>query len=168
MTAQNNPNSDSQAKTNSSDYGLRIFSSLRQIIRSADVDSRRLAADHEITGPQLLCLIAVAEGNATMTSRELADTIYISPSTIVGILDRLEEKGLVERARSSTDRRVVHIHATDKGRELAKVVPYPLHDALSDALAQMSNADQKRLTENLERLTELIGVNTQADQDGQP
>ena len=47
-------------------HDLRILNAIRQIIRAADIDSRQLAAAHKITGPQLMCLMAVVEkGSAT-------------------------------------------------------------------------------------------------------
>ena len=39
-------------------YDLRVFQSLRRIIRAVDLHSRKLSAQHRITGPQLMCLLA--------------------------------------------------------------------------------------------------------------
>jgi hypothetical protein len=47
-------------------YDRRILNAIRQMIRAADIDSRKLAAEHEITAPQLLSLMAIVElGQAT-------------------------------------------------------------------------------------------------------
>jgi DNA-binding MarR family transcriptional regulator len=85
-------------------YDLRILQALRRIIRAVDIHSHKLSTQHKITGPQLACLMAIKE-EVPLTSGNLAKKVYLSPSTVVGIVDRLEEKKLVKRNRSSKDRR---------------------------------------------------------------
>jgi DNA-binding MarR family transcriptional regulator len=136
---------------------FRILNAIRQIIRAADIDSRKLASDHQITAPQLMCLLAVVEkGSATAT--DIAERIYLSPSTLVGILDRLEEKGLVQRVRDVEDRRRVEVTLTDAGRTLASKTPFPLQYSLDKALKQLSNRERQRLATSMERLAELMGA----------
>jgi len=42
--------------------------------------------------------------------------MYLHPATVVGILDRLESRGLMKRMRSRDDRRVVNVQLTDDGK----------------------------------------------------
>ena len=70
-------------------YDLRVLQALRRIIRAVDLHSRKLLAQHRITGPQLVCLLAVEE-NQPVTGSAIARHVHLSPSTVIGILDRLE------------------------------------------------------------------------------
>ena len=55
---------------------------------------------------------------------ELAKVTLIQAPSLVGVVDRLQRDGLVERRRSNLDRRVVHVWLTDRGRALeAQVIP---------------------------------------------
>ena len=62
-------------------YDRRILNAVRQIIRTADIDSRRLAAEHEITAPQLMCLMAVVE-KGTASAADVAKRIHLSPQHV--------------------------------------------------------------------------------------
>lgn len=134
----------------------RILHAIRQIIRTLDVDSRRLASQHQITGPQLACLIPVVDEDR-LTATAIAERVQLSPSTVVGIVDRLEAKQLVQRARDKQDRRVVHVEATDAARQLLAGASSPLRSVISRALDQMPAARKKRLSALLDELVELMG-----------
>jgi len=138
-----------------SDDGKRILFSLRRIIRSVDIYSRMLAQEYQITGPQLACLLAVVE-KETLTATEISKKISLSTSTIIGVLDRLESKGLLRRERDKKDRRVIHVHATVDGRKLISTMPYPLKQPLNKALYRMSEKEQKTIASSLERLVQLL------------
>lgn len=138
-------------------YDLRILSAIRQVIRRIEVDSRRLAASHQITGPQLITLITVVE-RGPIAAAAIARHIHVSASTMVGILDRLESKGLVERRRDATDRRRAYVSATDAGRSLVAQAPYPLQYSLQNALNRLSERQQKQTATSLERLVRLLGA----------
>jgi len=138
-----------------SSYDLRILQSLRRIIRAVEIHSRKLAQSYRITGPQLGCLLAIREtGPATTTS--LAHQVYLSPSTVVGIVDRLEEKELVIRQRSRSDRRQVRIGITEKGEKLAASAPSLLQDTLADALKKLPEQEQISITSSLEKVVDLM------------
>ncbi|MFQ6675386.1 MAG: MarR family winged helix-turn-helix transcriptional regulator [Fidelibacterota bacterium] len=138
-------------------YDLGIFQSLRQIIRAIDVHSRKLKAEHKITGPQLLCLLAIVE-KGPLISAQIAEQVHLSPSTIVGILDRLEAKGLVRRSRDERDRRLIHISATERGRRLAREAPSPLQEDLAAALKRLPESEQSSLSLSLMRIVDLMKV----------
>jgi homoprotocatechuate degradation regulator HpaR len=59
-----------------------------------------------------------------LTSSQISNLTLLPAPSLVGILDRLENKGLVTRLRSKSDRRQVHIAITLEGQELQeKVMP---------------------------------------------
>jgi len=136
-------------------YELRVLQSLRRIIRAVEIHSRKLAQNHNVTGPQLACLLALREEGPLTTTR-LAQTVYLSPSTIVGIVDRLEEKGLVSRQRGSKDRRQVKTCLTPIGERLVESAPSSLQDTLAEALRGLPELEQVSITLSLEKVVDLM------------
>ena len=136
-------------------HHLRILNSIRQIIRAVDVDSRRLASDHKVTGSQLMCLRAVVD-NGAIKAVDIAKRVHFSPSTLVGVLDRLEAKGLIRRERNAQDRREVSILATDAGRRVVSEAPFPLQGSLGRSLSQLSGEEREELAGWMERLVDLL------------
>jgi DNA-binding MarR family transcriptional regulator len=136
---------------------LWILRSLRRIMRAVDVQSRRLAAEYSITGPQVICLQTVHE-DGPMTVTAMAKLVHLSTSTVVGIIDRLEQRGWVQRERSTKDRRQILIHVTDEGRALLASVPSPLQERLAGGLAELPEKEQVDLAKAVERIVELLEV----------
>lgn len=136
-------------------YELRVFQALRKIIRAIELHSRKLASDYQITGPQLVCLLALQE-EAPLTVKRLAQSAYLSPSTVVGIVDRLEEKDLVQRIRSTTDRRSVKISVTEKGQQLLSNAPSPIQESLARALQHLPELEKVSIALALEKVVDLM------------
>lgn len=138
-------------------YDLRVLRSLRRIIRSVELYSKKLASECKVTGPQLICLLTIRE-HKTITASKIAKEIHLSPSTVVGVLDRLEEKGLVERRRDKMDRRRVYISLTPEGQALAESAPSPLQDRLASAMSKLEEQEQSTIASALERIVDLMEV----------
>jgi DNA-binding MarR family transcriptional regulator len=136
---------------------LRLLTALRQVSRAVDVYSRQLISSHRVTGPQLLCLNTIVDATA-LTATELARAVQLSPSTVVRILDRLENKGLIQRERSPADRRRVRIQATAKGHQLSLQASYAQLHPLLRALDRLEPREQESVTATLERLVHLMAV----------
>jgi DNA-binding MarR family transcriptional regulator len=136
-------------------YGRRILNALRRIIRSVDLYSRKLVAEYQITGPQLVCLNSIVE-LGPITATDLAYHVHLSPSTVVRILDRLESKGLIQRQRQKDDRRFVLVTATIAGHELSAKAPYSGRHPLRYALQQLPFEKQEIVTDLLENLVNLM------------
>jgi|SRR5690625_1747159 len=140
-------------------YDLRILRAIRRITRSIALHSRQLSAYSNITAPQLVCLSKVIE-RGPLTATAISRQMHVSPSTVVGILDRLEDKGLIQRERGRKDRRIVYITATDAGRTLAAETPSPLQKKLAQALKQLPESEQLAITTALEKVVCLIDSET--------
>ena len=61
--------------------------------------------------------MSLLERHGEMPMSGLADSLDVSLSNTTGLVDRMEERGLVERHRVPDDRRIVMVRMTDKGRE---------------------------------------------------
>lgn len=138
-------------------YDLRILRAMRQMIHYVDLYSKQLASAHRITAPQLVCLLTVAEKGRT-TATAIGREVQLSASTVVGILDRLEEKGLITRERDRIDRRLVHIRATALGTALAQNAPSPLQATLANVLSTLPEKEQATIAKSLERIADLMAA----------
>ncbi|MBN2069552.1 MAG: MarR family transcriptional regulator [Opitutales bacterium] len=136
-------------------FDKRVLLSLRRIIRSVDIYSRKLNSEFGLTTPQLLCLSALAEDH-DMVMSDLARTINLSASTVIGIVDRLEHKKLLQRIRSDTDRRKVKVEITEAGRTIANKAPSLLQDNFTQRFASLTQNEQLQITNALERVVELM------------
>lgn len=134
---------------------LSILQSLRRIIRAVDLHSRKLVAQHGITGPQLVCLVTLCDQGA-MTSADLSRRVYVSASTITGIIDRLERQGYVERKRDDIDRRRVLLQPTNDGFKLAYRAPSPIQDELMERIGELPELEQAAISMSLQRIVDLM------------
>lgn len=91
---------------------LRLLWSIEHGLQRA---SKRMESSRGVTGPQRLVLRIVRE-HPGITARALGDLIHLHPSTITGILQRLEQKGLLIRERDAVDNRRIRlkVHARAK------------------------------------------------------
>ncbi len=137
-------------------YDLRVLSAIRQIIREVDTYSKRLASEYGITVPQLVCLAKIDE-RGPLALKDLAEQAFLSSSTVVGIVDRLERQELVQRERSVRDRRLVRVYLTEKGKELLANSPSPLHEALAAALERLPDPEKATIALSLEKVVTLMG-----------
>ncbi|HLS43003.1 MAG TPA: MarR family transcriptional regulator [Paenalcaligenes sp.] len=149
------------------EYDLRILRALRKITRSIALHSRQLAACSNITAPQLICLRTVIE-KGPLTATAISREMHVSPSTVVGILDRLEDKELIVRERGREDRRIVFITATEAGKALALETPSPLQKQLADALNNLPELEQATITLSLERIVRLIDSDSEIETAPEP
>jgi DNA-binding MarR family transcriptional regulator len=147
--------STSQAGALAERFDIRILQSLRRITHAVDVQSKRIAVNYGVTIPQCLCLIKVVEKGPLATSA-LSREIFLAASTVIGILDRLEEKGLVVRTRDTKDRRQVFVHATTKGKELVDSTPSLINETLCNAFTDLSDLELSTIALSLEKVIELM------------
>jgi len=62
-------------------------------------------------------LLSIVKNTDSPKATDIANYFGVTLSAVTGMLDRMEEFGLLERARSDKDRRIVEVKLTDKGRE---------------------------------------------------
>jgi DNA-binding MarR family transcriptional regulator len=136
-------------------YDLHILRSLRKIIRAIDLYSQKLEDTCGLTAPQLMCLMSITR-NKKLTAIELARRVRISPSSLVGILDRLEQKGLIARERNHSDRREIFIMATKLGAKTASQAPSPLQDNLAVGLKKLPEKKRANIARSLNLIVDLM------------
>ena len=156
MIDQNNQYNDAQSSDEFFETcGLRILKAIRRIIRAVDIHSRKLNSDFHITAPQMICLYHLVK-SGEITQSQLSEEVCIGISTINGIIDRLEKKGLVARQRDAVDRRKVLVKATESGKKVTVSAPALLQDRFSIALRNLPELEQAAIALSLERVVELM------------
>lgn len=142
-------------RTNNGNLETEIFSSLRKIINAAEIYSTRLKDRTGLNASQLSCLLVL--GNAgPLALSILSRKVSLSPSMITAIIDQLEKKELAVRNRKTSDRRVILIELTEKGKETVKDAPPSFQEQLVNALNALKEKEKISLFENLNRLLSII------------
>jgi DNA-binding MarR family transcriptional regulator len=89
----------------------------------------------------------------TMTQRELAELLGVTPRNVTGLLDALQAAELVSRAAHPTDRRATMVSLTTKGNRLAAALRADHHTFAKQLFAELPNAELASLQAYLDRLT---------------
>ena len=132
-----------------------VLIALRRVIRATDLHSKYLAKTTGLTAPQIL-LMQTLRDKGEITIGELAGDISLSQATVTTILDRLEKRGYVYRARSQSDKRKVHAHLTDEGFEVLKSAPMPLQDQFTRQFGDLQEWEQSMILSSLQRVAQMM------------
>ena len=99
-----------------------VFEALVRFVWGARQHSQTLLRQHGVTAAQLTCL-RVLERRGPQTHAKLASALLLGRSTLSGLLERLEGRGLIERRRSPSDGRRVEASLDEAGRALLAEIP---------------------------------------------
>jgi DNA-binding MarR family transcriptional regulator len=80
----------------------------------------------------------------------LADLLEVSLSNATGLVDRMEERGLVQRIRVTDDRRAVHVRPTPRGVELARTIEVLRGDLMETVLGRLDDRQLERVARTVE------------------
>ncbi|MBL6853754.1 MAG: winged helix-turn-helix transcriptional regulator [Alphaproteobacteria bacterium] len=148
-------------------YDVETFESRRslgylvkRVFNQTSPRAEALFADADFTFTQWIVLMAVRDGIAN-TAAEVARHIGHDPGATTRLIDQLEERGLLERRRSSEDRRVVHLSITPAGKSVAKRLLPRIVDFWNATLKDFSREDFAQLVSLLTRL--LAALESQPD-----
>jgi DNA-binding MarR family transcriptional regulator len=117
--------------------------------------TKEVARRADLTGPQLTVL-KVLEGLGDLSLSELSERIRAQNSTVTGIIDRMEREDLVVRARSTEDRRVVHIQLTEKGARIAREIAVEPMEVFRSALESLSAGEMRDLLKILTKIAQRV------------
>ncbi|HEY5629662.1 MAG TPA: MarR family transcriptional regulator, partial [Candidatus Limnocylindrales bacterium] len=91
-------------------------------------------------------VLTLLRHHEAMPMGRLADILDASMSNATGIIDRMEERGLVERIRVPDDRRVVLVSPTKAGLDLVDEVELVKNEVMVRALTRLDDAQLERLS----------------------
>lgn len=103
----------------------------------------------------LLSYLAAADGR---TQQQLADAMAIHRNVMVGLVDDLEERGLVVRRRHPGDRRAHAVHLTTVARDLLAQAQPAVDEVEAELMAGLDEPDRRQLVSLLQRLVQHAGL----------
>jgi len=134
-----------------------IIYSIRRLMQAGELYTKELNKIYNISSAQLNCLVVLYE-SGPLSPSQIAKLILVNSSTVTGIIDRLEAKGLVKRLRISKDRRVITIELTKTGKVLAENAPPPVQQKIIDGLNKLSEDEMTQISSTLLKLTDMLDV----------
>lgn len=134
---------------------------LRRVFQVINEYSKKAEYATGLTGPQLWAIKVISENEAICVS-ELAAKMYLHAATVIGILDRLEDRGYITRVRSRSDRRFVVVELSRKGKLLVKQSPEVAQGLIVKGLEDLPERTLATISRGLEKLVELLGAGTVA------
>src|SRR3954465_1136503 len=96
---------------------LQFMQRMWDFVHALDVRSKRMMQTLGVTGPQRLVIRLVGQ-NPGQTASHIASTLGKHPSTLTGVLARLEERGLILREADPEDRRRARFKLTAAGKKV--------------------------------------------------
>jgi DNA-binding MarR family transcriptional regulator len=89
--------------------------------------------------------------------KDLSQAVSLAHSTVSGIVDRLEKRGMIERRTDETDGRISRIYPTAAVSEFVRdQIPALTRGPLESALERATEAERTEISRALERLRELL------------
>lgn len=136
---------------------LEILVNLRKIIRSINLESKRIEKQFGVSIPQLMSLQYLSEQQENKaTASQLKQHLKLNASTMSGIISRLEQKALIARLANPEDRRATFITLTNKGEELLQDPPTTLQEKLTARLSKLSPERIDSLNEHIDLLVQIM------------
>ena len=131
----------------------RLSFLLKQAFALMDEATERELAQLSVSGREFAVLTLIdAEGAASQ--QRLAARIGVDRTTMVALIDALEEKRLVNRRRDPSDRRAYIVEATPAGRKTLQRALKAVELAERQALAPLTASESTALKQALQRLAE--------------
>lgn len=130
---------------------------LRRLVRALSASARALPAASGVSGAQLFVLRQIADAPG-LSVRELAARTLTGQSTVSEVVTRLVERGLVERATSSTDARQAVLTLTAKGRRATARSKATAQERLTAALDTLEPSEREVLAAGIERWLAAAGL----------
>ena len=134
-----------------------IILSIRRLMQARELYKKELNRTYQVSASQLNCILALYE-NGPLPPSQIAKHMMVESSTVTGVVDRLEQKGLVRRTRNSPDRRVINIELTKEGTRLAENAPPPIQQKIIDGLGKLSEKQVNQIVKALQMLTNMLDV----------
>ena len=142
---------------NKHDVISNITDNIKRVFQILNEQSQRIKQETGLTGPQLWA-IGVIHQYGPINISDIAKRMYLHPTTVLGIIDRLEARGHVSRNRSKDDRRVIWLELTQGGKDLVQSVPEVVQGLLGARLEGIALNDLAEIDEGIGHLVKTFGV----------
>jgi DNA-binding MarR family transcriptional regulator len=127
------------------------------LVRTSDrlqIQFARLFREHGLTPAQYNILRILRGEGKPLPSLEIAERMVAAVPGITGLIDRLEQAKLVQRERSTQDRRVVYVSPTPAALKLLETLDQPVLELHRKLMGHVTPAELKELIRLLEKIRE--------------
>ncbi len=128
-----------------------------RIMRYLDAEASRELIGLEVTPSQMNALVSLY-GRDDLPMGELADILGLTESAATRLVDRLINMNLVRRGRDGLDRRVVRVHLSSYGKQLAELVLARRQAQFTRFAERMNAEDRKNLVDGLSALLSVFSA----------
>lgn len=128
-------------------------------LSKANMDAR--VSRYDVTPAQTHVLLYLQQHGGRVPQHELAEFLRVKPSTVNGVLDRMEEKGLVRRSVSGSDARCRLITLTEKGAEQQALFQQSFLDVEEAMVRGFSQEERETLCALLDRVIQNLKEDAQ-------
>lgn len=127
----------------------------------------RLASEYKVSLTQVRLLGILRDREPGIV--ELADALNLDKSSVSGLVDRAQRRGLLERASSrSTDGRTIRVLLTEPGRRMASQFAERVSEELAELVKDFSPAQRQRLAMQAARIVTSSGMHRSLEPSGTP
>jgi MarR family transcriptional regulator, 2-MHQ and catechol-resistance regulon repressor len=129
------------------------------VVRTANLLALRGAAlfrDHDLTEAQFNVLFALKYKTRPWTQSDLGRRLVVTRASVTSVLDKLEEKGLVERMEVAGNRRIYHVDLTKKGQALLEQVEPQYRKDIHTVMGGLGDEALRQLIKQLEQIREQV------------
>lgn len=134
---------------------LSFMQVLWRVVHGVERVSKQMTVTRGVTGPQRLVLRMVGL-RPGVSAGAVAATLHLHPSTLTGVLRRLERQGFVTREPHPADRRRAVLRLTDKGRRINRARRGTIEARVQQALRVLTSVEQRSARRALAALADAI------------
>jgi DNA-binding MarR family transcriptional regulator len=141
---------DSERSHTGAREDLDAADGLIQLCRLVQGINARISDRHDLTPVQARLICVLAFGPRGMA--ELAQCFGVEKATLTGLVDRAEQRGLVERSPVPGDRRALHVTLTDAGRLAATAFHAEATEELNYLLSSLPSRDREHFRRSMAKI----------------
>jgi DNA-binding MarR family transcriptional regulator len=141
---------------NSATQARLVLDSIRRIVRALRVSAGDGDRRGGVSAAQLFVLGKIAEAEKPLSVNELAQRTLTHQSSVSVVVQKLEQQGLVSRAKNTRDARRVELSLTARARQLLRKAPPTPQDRIIRAVAAMPAGRRRQLADLLGQLASSV------------
>lgn len=141
------------------DSSPRATECAMNLVLTADLLVKRIGTllqPFNLTSASGLVLSIIADSESPLPPNEIADRLIVSRATVTGLLDSLERQSYIRRLPHPSDRRMILVEITEKGRQVANEFRPIVHQHQKQWLEVLNETQQQQLIVALHRLQESL------------
>lgn len=133
----------------------QMLSIFNMVLKTEELAMKETAENNELSVSEIHTLVAVGR-HAPKTMSTIAQELLINVSTLSIAINKLEKKGFVTRIRDNSDRRIVRISLTEKGRNALETHEQFYYSVVDEAIKDMDREQKRILVSSMGNLADFF------------